>query len=201
MDVENSQILWVCKGKTRKAIQPFFELLRTKDYINNIESICCDMNAAYARLFREEIPEVKIVYDLFHVMKNFTEVLKEARKRYTTALGKTKELKECNSDSIKDLRKAEWVLVKRVDDLSINRKGLLDRLVEDSALLAALAPIAQAIREIWACKLPAKASELLTKTRLLLLETANDLTLLRLKALPECFPGRWRGSFTPASLA
>lgn len=193
MDIENRQVLWICKGKTRKAIRPFFELLRTKNCINNIESISCDMNAAYARLFREEIPDVKIVYDLFHVMKNFTEVLKEARKRCSSALGKTKELKERNSSSIKDLRKAEWILVKRADDLSIKRKELLDRLVEDNALLAALAPIAQAIREIWACKLPAKASELLTKTRLLLLESAKRFDFAPAKRFAAMLSRRMEG--------
>lgn len=81
-------------------------------------------------------------------MKNFTEVLKEARKRCTSALGTGKGLRELNSESIKDLRKAEWILVKRQDDLSVSRKQLLDRLLEDNALLAALAPIAQAMTEI-----------------------------------------------------
>lgn len=190
MDIENRQVLWICKGKTRKAIQPFFELLRQKGCINNIRSISCDMNAAYARLFKEEMPDVTIVYDLFHVMKNFTEVLKEARKRCTKALGNSKEL---NGESIKDLRKAEWVLVKREDDLSVSRKQLLDRLLEDNALLAALAPIAQAIRDIWSCKSPNKACELLTKTRLLLLETAKRFEFAPAKSFAGMLLRRMEG--------
>ena len=193
MDVENRQVLWICKGKTRKAIQPFFELLRQKGCINNIRSISCDMNAAYARLFKEEIPDVTIVYDLFHVMKNFTEVLKEARKRCASALGTGKEPREFNSESIKDLRKAEWILVKRQDDLSVSRKQLLDRLLEDNALLAALAPIAQAIRDIWSCKFPNMACELLTKTRLLLMETAKRFEFAPAKSFAAMLLRRMEG--------
>ena len=173
MDIENRQVLWICRGKTRKAIQPFFELLREKGCINNIESISCDMNAAYARLFKEQMPNVKIVYDLFHVMKNFTEILKSARKKCAAELGASKELKELNQDPIKDLKKAEWLMVRRKDDLTVKRQELLDRVVKDNALLAVLAPIAQSIRDIWSCKSPSLALELLTKTRKLLLETAK----------------------------
>ena len=100
-DVENRQVLWICKGKTRKAIRPFFQLLREKGCIHNIESISCDMNAAYARLFKEEIPEVKIVYDLFHVMKNFTEILKEARKRCSVPWEKLKSSKNAMVNPLK----------------------------------------------------------------------------------------------------
>lgn len=173
MDVENRQVLWICRGKTGKAIQPFFELMRQKGCIDNIESVSCDMNAAYARLFKEEMPKAKIIYDLFHVMKNFTELLKSARKQCVAELGATKELKTENRGRIKDLSKSEWLLVKREDDLTIDKKKLLDRLVEDNALLASLAPIAQALRQVWTYKNPSESLKLLTKTRLLLLEIAK----------------------------
>lgn len=75
-------------------------------------------------------------------MKNITEALKEAEKRCTTSLKMRKELRELNRESIKDLCKVEWVLVKREDDLSVSRKQLLDRLLEDNALGAALPQIA-----------------------------------------------------------
>ena len=197
MDIENRPVLWICKGKTRKAIQPFFELLRQKGCINNIRSISCDMNAAYARLFKEEMPDVTIVYDLFHVMKNFTEVLKEARKRCTKALANSKEL---NGESIKDLRKAEWVLVKREDDLSVSRKQLLDRLLEDNALLAALAPISQAIRDIWSCKSPNQACSFSLKRDCCYWRQLNDLSLHRLNPLPVCSCGGWKVLFMPVNL-
>ncbi len=173
MDIENRQVLWICRGKTRKAIQPFFELLKEKGCINNIQSVSCDMNAAYAQLFKEQIPNAKIVYDLFHVMKNFTEVLKAARKKCVAELGSNTELKEHNRQSIKELTKAEWLMVRRKDDLTVKRQQLLDRVVKDNALLAVLAPIAQSIRDIWSCKSSTLALEYLTKTRNLLLETAK----------------------------
>ena len=173
MDIENRQVLWICRGKSRKAIQPFFELMRQKGLIDSIDSVSCDMNAVYARLFQEEMPEAKIVYDLFHVMKNFTEVLKSARKHCVSELSKTRELKEENRERIKALTKSEWLIVKRDDDLTVEKRQLLGRLLEDNGLLSALAPIAQALRQVWSCKNASESLKLLTKTRLLLLEIAR----------------------------
>ena len=151
------------------------------------------MNAAYARLFKEEMLNVKILYDLFHVMKNFTEVLKSARKHCISQLGNTKELKEENREKIKSLTKSEWLIVKRDDDLTVDKKQLLDRLLKDNELMAALAPIAQSIRQVWACKIASEGLKHLTKTRLLLLETAKRFEFVPAKRFAGMLYRRMEG--------
>ena len=42
MDVENLNMLWIGKGKSRQSLQPFFDLLRSKQAVHQIESVSCD---------------------------------------------------------------------------------------------------------------------------------------------------------------
>ena len=139
MDVENLKVLWIGKGKSRQSLQPFFDLLRSKQAVHQIESVSCDMNAVYPRLFKENIPAIKIVYDLFHVIKNFGEVLKKARIK-CEQLARSKGA--CVEQS-KISKKVTWLMLSRLDDLKVGRQELLFRTIEDNALLAALHPISQ----------------------------------------------------------
>ncbi len=157
------------------------------------------MNAAYPKLIKENLPNAKILYDGFHVMKNFTEQVLEEGKRHCIAdinsqnrirykrkrpgrrSQKDKMTEEntvfSSSVTTKENRHllvgSQWLLMKRSDDLDINRKEKLDRLIRDNGLLATLYPIVEKLREIWRERNPAKATEVIEETRELLL-AVND---------------------------
>lgn len=170
MDIEDCQVLWIGKGKSKASIQPFFDLLRKQGHADKIESVSCDMNAAYPKLFKENLPQAKIVYDLFHVIKNFTEVLAKARKKCAEDLKQVSDKNPLHKQQIKELKSAEWILAQRPDDLTVPRKQRLDRLINDNALLAALYPLVDAIRQIWRIKNPAAAFKQVEWVRSVLLE-------------------------------
>ena len=91
MDAIERKVLWIGMGKTRKSVQPFFDLLAQQNRSHQIKSVSCDMNAAYPSMVRDHLPNATIIYDLFHVMKNFTQdVLRVA---------KTKSLQETYLDT------------------------------------------------------------------------------------------------------
>lgn len=87
MDCIERKVLWVCLGKSKKSVQPFFDRLITEGRANQIESVTCDMNAAFPAMARENLPRAKIIYDLFHVMRNFT--------KDVLVLAKNKSLQDC----------------------------------------------------------------------------------------------------------
>ena len=181
MDIENRQVLWVGKGKTKASIQPFFDLLSQQGYAQQIESVSCDMNAAYPSLFQENLPNATIVYDLFHVIKNFTEVLAKARQKCVEAIkeagsnetgkeNRNNKENQAGKEKIHELKNAEWILAKRPDDLTASGKQRLDRLINDNRLLAALYPLVGALREVWTTKLPELAAQRVEWIRSVLLE-------------------------------
>lgn len=189
MDVENLKVLWIGKGKSRQSLQPFFDLLRSKGAIHQIESVSCDMNAVYPRLFKENIPTIKIVYDLFHVIKNFGEVLKKARI-------KCEQLAQSKGACVKQSKiskKVTWLMLSRLDDLKVDRQELLFRTIEDNALLAALHPISQELRTIWSCKKPCEVPAKIEKVRRLLLETAKKFDFKEAKSFAIMLKRREEG--------
>jgi len=49
--------------------------------MKNVQAVACDMNANFADTFTEACPHIRIVYDHFHIVKNFNEkVVSEVRK-------------------------------------------------------------------------------------------------------------------------
>jgi transposase len=43
------------------------------EWISNVETIACDMNADFGRAFLKRYPHLSVVYDCFHIVKNFNE--------------------------------------------------------------------------------------------------------------------------------
>lgn len=203
MDVKTCQVIWVGQGKTQKSLEPFFEMLREKGVADQIETVSCDMNAAYPRMVKEHLPKAKVLYDLFHVMAHFTkDVLAAAKKAVIAALNldirdslrqkkntkKGKKAEEtpseqspateqasgeserkaravdpadppASSERVTGLRGSEWLLVRRANDLTVEKQERLDRILKDNALLSALYPLVQYIRDIWTCPDATEAGE------------------------------------------
>jgi len=71
---------------------------------------------------------------------------------------------------LRDLNSSEWILVKRKDDLDVNQKVRLDRLIHDNALMASLYPVADMLRGIWQSREPEESRSRIVELRGLLKE-------------------------------
>ena len=134
IDVDVCKVLWVGMGKTINSVRPFFDLLRKAGADKRIKSVSCDMNAAYPRMVRENLPQAVITYDLFHVISNFTrDVLKEAKKAAQEKLRaeidrmEDDEEKESLSRQLRDLKGSDWLMVRRKEDLkALSRRKFVE---------------------------------------------------------------------------
>ena len=67
--------------KRKDDIRPVFEDLKSRGLLDSIECVAVDMNAGWATVAREYMPQADVIYDLLHVLQNFTAmVLAPARK-------------------------------------------------------------------------------------------------------------------------
>lgn len=178
MDIEQRRVIWVGIGKTQKSVQPFFDDLHQKGLSEQIESVSCDMNVAYPKMVKKNLPNAKILYDLFHVIKNFTsDVLVEAKKDTIAQIRNNTYQSKGNiarsTAKIKELNGVEWILVRQQQALCPKKQELLTTLIQDNQLLAALYPVAQMIRDIWKTKITDQCQALLANTRQLLLDIAT----------------------------
>jgi transposase len=90
---------------------------------NTIECACCDMYEGYTEAIREELPDVRLVIDRFHVTRAYRDGLDALRK---TELKRLK--KELSPQEYKLLKGSLWTLRKERQDLTPEEHQTLERL-------------------------------------------------------------------------
>lgn len=70
IDLETGHILWIAKGKKKQVVYDFINHVGF-DWMQNVVAVACDMNSDFEDGFKEKCPHLKIVFDYFHIIKNF----------------------------------------------------------------------------------------------------------------------------------
>lgn len=70
LDLETGHVIWVGKGRAKADFQHFFDEI-DMDFLTDVQAIAMDMNASYNLLVQEHLPDVKIVYDRYHMQAQF----------------------------------------------------------------------------------------------------------------------------------
>lgn len=72
IDLETGHILWIAEGKKKQVVYDFINHVGN-EWMKNVIAIACDMNSDFEEAFKEKCPNIKIVYDYFHIVKNLNE--------------------------------------------------------------------------------------------------------------------------------
>lgn len=85
IDLQTGHILWLAHGKKKACVYNFFEYVG-EDFMKHVEALACDMNSDFEEAFKDKYPHISIIYDRFHIMKNFndkliSEIRKDEQKR------------------------------------------------------------------------------------------------------------------------
>jgi transposase len=79
-DIKDSKVIFTCEGKDSSTITSFSEDLQNHNSNpSNIKSAFCDMSPSYISGISKELPNAKITFDKFHVMKAMNEGVNEVR--------------------------------------------------------------------------------------------------------------------------
>ena len=74
--------------------------------MSNVIAISADMNSDFEEAFKEKCPHLKVVYDYFHIVKNFNEkVVSEVRKDEQRRL-----IEEGNKEAAEALKGSKYIL-------------------------------------------------------------------------------------------
>lgn len=79
LNLKTGAIVFVGEGKGSDALEPFWEKIKRKKSVK-IKAVAIDMSPAYIKAVRENLPNAKIVFDHFHVIKLFNEKLSDFRR-------------------------------------------------------------------------------------------------------------------------
>ena len=111
-DLETGHVLWIQPGKKKQVVYDFIEFVGD-DWMKGVKAVACDMNSDFQDAFEEKCPHLEIVFDYFHVVKNFNDkVISEIRK------DEQKRLREEGNEKAANLLKgSKFILTSSLEEL------------------------------------------------------------------------------------
>ena len=80
IDMKTGHILWISEGKKKQVVYDFIEHVGL-EWMSHVEAVALDMNSNFQEAFTEKCPHLRVVFDYFHIFKNFNDkVVSEIRK-------------------------------------------------------------------------------------------------------------------------
>ena len=110
IDLKTGHVLWLAYSKKKRVVYDLCDFVG-EEWMSKVEAIACDMNADFERAFLKRHPRLDVVYDCFHLVKNFNEkVICKVRK------DKQARLKdEGDVDAARALKHSTYILMSCAD--------------------------------------------------------------------------------------
>lgn len=121
----------------KESLETWFEQ-RGVAWCAHIEVCCADMGDAYHAAAKAKLPQVRLVVDRFHVMKNLNDAVTKARRTIQ------KQADEATKATLKGSR---WLLVKNRENLSAEERPQLEAMLAASPELKACYELKEGFRD------------------------------------------------------
>ena len=73
IDLETGHILHLAHGRKKAVVYEFIDRVGM-DWMSSVKAVACDMNSDYEEALLERCPHLKIIFDFFHIKKNFNDI-------------------------------------------------------------------------------------------------------------------------------
>jgi transposase len=154
VDLDRHEIIGLLKSRKQDEIR---EVLMSwgDEVLNSIKLVSMDLSSSYKSIINEVLPEVEIVADRFHVMKQINDELdskrkKEKRKATAEAEKARSKAKKKEKEEIEDaLKGSKYPLLKNEVDLLNEQKEKLEKVKEVSPILAQMHNLKEEFRTIF----------------------------------------------------
>lgn len=151
VEPNRKEVLWVCRGRSREEIRPFFEKLGPKGR-ERLKAVAMDMNAAYEAEVKAQCPQAKIIYDLFHVVAKYgREVIDKVRiaeAKRQTSRGERQVIKG-----------SRWLLLRNSVNLKRKDRVRLRELLGANRRLATVYMLKDDLKSLWDYRYPRYAMD------------------------------------------
>lgn len=139
---DTQQVLWVGQGRSRKDVRPFFEMLGPEARAR-IEAVAMDMNTAMDLEAKAHCPNIRVVYDLFHVIAKFgREVIDRVRVDQANVL-------KADPSARRVIKRSRWLLLRNRGNLTDEQAVKLDDLLAANAPLTTVYVLKAQLKELW----------------------------------------------------
>ena len=112
-DLETGHVLWIARGKKKQVVYDFIEAVGM-EWMDHVEAVACDMNSDFEEAFEEKCEWITIVFDHFHIVKNFNDKVVSAVRK-----DEQKRLKEAGlEDQARNLKGSKYILTSSRESLA-----------------------------------------------------------------------------------
>ncbi len=112
IDLDTGHVLYLAHTKKKQVVYDFMDFVGD-EWMSGVEAVASDMNADFGAAFKERCPDIKLVYDYFHIVKNLNDkVINEVRKDEVKRL-----VAEGDMEAAKTLKGSKYILMSSHDTL------------------------------------------------------------------------------------
>ncbi len=153
VDYATGRIVWMGKDHWASTLDSFFEKM-TDEQRKAIKAVALDMWDPYIKSVRQNCPNAKIVFDLFHVVKQFNRAMNTVRNR---------EYRNAKKEHKKVIKGSRYILLKGKRKLNQNEKQHLKELIEINKNISTTYILKDLLKELWKYKYLACAKKALAE--------------------------------------
>jgi len=139
MDYETGRVIWLGKDRSEKTLDLFFKGM-SEEKRAKIEAVAIDMWDPYIKAIRHLCPEARIVFDLFHVVKEFNKAIDHVRNR---------ECRKATQEGKAVLKGSKYLLLKNQPNLNSKERPRLREVLELNRNLAIMYILKDMLKRIW----------------------------------------------------
>jgi len=120
---QTGELLHLHAGRKKESLKAFFDTL-TDAQKAGIQAVCVDRLGAYVACIEEELPDAEIVFDKFHLVRNFNDVVDAIRRDEWNKVRKAKD-----TVGAKFIKGQRYNLLRRPENNSARQQARLDELL------------------------------------------------------------------------
>lgn len=138
-DLDTGGLLWVGHGKSADSLSVFLADL-SQECADGIEAVAMDMGPAYQAAVREQLPNATLVFDRFHVMKLYSDVIRKVRKT---------EFRKADADGKHVIKGSLYLLLGNKQRLDASGMTRLDELLRANQTLSTVYTLKEQLQALW----------------------------------------------------
>jgi len=143
LDYHSGRVVWMGHGRRADTLTRFFAGMN-EEQKQQIQAIVMDMWDPYIKAVRHCVPHVSIVFDLFHVVKEFNKVIDRVR---------IDEYQKASEHDKRVIRGSKYLLLKNMQNITLDtHKEHLQRLLNLNTTISQVMILKDKLKLIWNCE-------------------------------------------------
>ena len=138
IDLQTGRIIHATEGRSKKDVEPFMKVLARK--ARKLKAVAMDMSRPYSSAVSENLPEVDIVFDRYHIMAQMNLAIESLRREQQRTINKREQ---------KFLKGCRFLLLSNYASLSHDRQAKLNTLLDINKPLFIMHSMKEQLRLLW----------------------------------------------------